>query len=162
MLISKLCHLILESPNKTPLVKFSLVTQSRIHLFKFTNGNTRAMCEICSQLTIKRPEQHYWHRSGVFNCEQILLIVLMFPLLTLNKYITAGKVSGPAILTKKKEKDYITDAFLEAISAGVLWVIYFTIMIHKHKHVWIKEWIHLVFLVKVFLPQVTSSWIKIN
>ena len=44
----------------------------------------------------------------------------MFPLLTLNKYITAGKVSGPAILTKKKEKDYITDAFLEAISAGVL------------------------------------------
>ena len=104
MLISKLCHLILESPNKTPLVKFSLVTQGRIHLFKFTNGNTRAMCEICSQLTIKRPEQHYWHRSGVFNCEQILLIVLMFPLLTLNKYITAGKVSGPAILKKKRKR----------------------------------------------------------
>ena len=28
-----------------------------IYLFKFNNGNTRAMCEICSKLTIKTPER---------------------------------------------------------------------------------------------------------
>ena len=53
-----------------------------IYMFKVNNGNTRTMCEICSKLTIKTPE-----RSDVFivNFEQILHIVIMFPLLTLNK-----------------------------------------------------------------------------
>ena len=40
------------------------------------------MCEICSKLTIKTPERR---RSGVLSS----LIVLVFPLLTLNKYISA-------------------------------------------------------------------------
>ena len=30
-----------------------------IYLFKFKNGNTREMCEICSKLAIKTPERHH-------------------------------------------------------------------------------------------------------
>ena len=44
------------------------------YLLKVSDGNTRTMCEICSKLTIK-----------TVNFEQILHIVLMFPLLTLDK-----------------------------------------------------------------------------
>ena len=51
------------------------------------NENTRAMCEICSKLTIKTPKGRHCRRSGVFtvNSEQISYIVLVFPLLALNK-----------------------------------------------------------------------------
>ena len=44
------------------------------------------MCEICSKLTVKTPEQCHWRRSGVFiaNFEQISHIALVFPILTLN------------------------------------------------------------------------------
>ena len=31
-----------------------------IYLFKINNGNTRAMCEICSKLTINTPERRQW------------------------------------------------------------------------------------------------------
>ena len=34
---------------------------SRIYLFRDSNRNTRAMCEICLKLTIKSPERHQWH-----------------------------------------------------------------------------------------------------
>ena len=49
--------------------------------------NTRAKCEICSKLTIKTTERRQRRRSDVFiaNFEQILCIILVFPLLTLNK-----------------------------------------------------------------------------
>ena len=45
------------------------------------------MRQICSELTIKKLERRQWRRSGVFNVnyEQISQIVLVFPLLTLNK-----------------------------------------------------------------------------
>ena len=58
-----------------------------IYLLKVNNGNPRKMCEICSKLTIKTPEQRHWRSSGIFivDFEQILQIVLVFPLLTLNK-----------------------------------------------------------------------------
>ena len=58
-----------------------------INLLKVNNKKTRAMCEICSKLTIKTPERRQWRSYGVFivNFEQILHIVLVFPLLTLNK-----------------------------------------------------------------------------
>ena len=58
-----------------------------IYLFEVNNGNTRTMCEICSKLTIKTPEQYQWSRYGVFivNFEQISDIALVFPWLTLNK-----------------------------------------------------------------------------
>ena len=50
------------------------------------------MCEICSMLTINTPEQDHWRRSGVFivNFEQNSHIILVFPLLTLNKKMPAG------------------------------------------------------------------------
>ena len=35
-------------------------------MFKVNNRNTRTRCEICTKLTIKTPEQHHWHCSGVF------------------------------------------------------------------------------------------------
>ena len=57
-----------------------------VYSFKVNNGNTRTMCEICSDLTIKTPEWRHWSRSGiVINFERISHIVLVFPLFTLNK-----------------------------------------------------------------------------
>ena len=35
------------------------------YMFKVNNKN-RARCEIRSKLTIKTPERHHWHLSGVF------------------------------------------------------------------------------------------------
>ena len=48
------------------------------------------MYEICSKL--KTTERHHWRRSVVFivNFEQISHIILVFPLLTLNKQMPAG------------------------------------------------------------------------
>ena len=49
------------------------------------------MYDICPKLTIKTPDRHHSRYSGVFsflvfNFEQILYIVMVFPLLTLSKY----------------------------------------------------------------------------
>ena len=57
-----------------------------IYLLKVNNRNTRKMCEICSKLTIKTPEQRHCRRSGVFiiNFEHMSHLVVMFLLLTLN------------------------------------------------------------------------------
>ena len=57
-----------------------------IHLLKVNNRNTRTRCETCSKLTIKKPEQSQWCRSGVFivNFEHISHLVVVFLLLTLN------------------------------------------------------------------------------
>ena len=64
-----------------------------IYLLKVYNRNTRARCEICSELTIKLPERHQWHGSGVFivNFEHISHAGLLFLLLTLNMWLPAGK-----------------------------------------------------------------------
>ena len=53
-----------------------------IYLFKVKNRDTRTMCEISSNLTIKTPQQRH---SGVFivNFEHILHIVSVFPSVTL-------------------------------------------------------------------------------
>ena len=37
-----------------------------IHMFKMNQRNTRTRCEICSKLTIKTPERHYWKPFLVF------------------------------------------------------------------------------------------------
>ena len=57
-----------------------------IYLLKVSKINTRARYGICSKLTIKTPEWHEWHRSGVFivNFEHISHLALVFMLLTLN------------------------------------------------------------------------------
>ena len=39
---------------------------ANIYLCKVNNKNTRKKCEICSKLTIKRPQRRQWRRSGVF------------------------------------------------------------------------------------------------
>ena len=51
------------------------INPANVYLFKANNGNTRAMREICSKLTIKKPERRHWRRFGVFivNFEQISL-----------------------------------------------------------------------------------------
>ena len=55
------------------------------------NINTRARCELCSKLTIKRPERRQWRRSGfwIVNFEHILRLALVFLLLTLSGWILA-------------------------------------------------------------------------
>ena len=54
-----------------------------ISLLKANNGKTKAMCEICSKLTITTPER----RSGVFivDFKQISHIAILFQFLTLSK-----------------------------------------------------------------------------
>ena len=56
-------------------------------MFKVKNGRTIGIFEIYSKLTMKASELRQRHRSGVFivNFKQILLIVLKFLLLILNK-----------------------------------------------------------------------------
>ena len=58
------------------------------------------MCEICSKLTIKTPERRHWRRFGVFiiNFEDISQLVLVFPLLTLNKWTPAGWIQWIPVL----------------------------------------------------------------
>ena len=58
-------------------------------MFKVDNRNARARCEICSELTIKISGRRQWRRSGVFtvNFEHISHLVLVFLLLTLNRYM---------------------------------------------------------------------------
>ena len=53
------------------------------------------VCGICSKLTIKTPKQLQWCRCGFFivNFEQISHIVLVFPLLTKNKQMSARIMS---------------------------------------------------------------------
>ena len=48
------------------------------------------MCKICSKLTTKITERRHWRGCSVFivNFEQILHIILVFPLFTLNMWNT--------------------------------------------------------------------------
>ena len=63
------------------------VFSAGIYFYKFKNRITRTMYEICTKWTIKTPERSQWRRSGVFivDFEQILHIVLVFPLLISSK-----------------------------------------------------------------------------
>ena len=63
-------------------------------MFKVSNRNTRARCEICSKLKIMTPERLQWGRSGVFivNFENILHLVLVFLLITMSGWINGGWV----------------------------------------------------------------------
>ena len=53
-------------------------------MFKVNNKNTRTKWEICSKLTVEKPEWHQSHCFGVFivNFEHISHLVLVFLLLT--------------------------------------------------------------------------------
>ena len=58
-----------------------------IYLFKVKKGNIRTLCEICSKLTIKKPQRRHRRRFGAFivNFQKISHIALRFSLLTWNK-----------------------------------------------------------------------------
>ena len=51
-----------------------------IYLLKVNNRNSETICEICSKLTIKKPERRHWRRSGVFivDFEHMSHLALMF------------------------------------------------------------------------------------
>ena len=70
-----------------------------IYLFKIDNENSRKVCEICSQLTIKAPERSQWRRSDVFivNFQHILLIVLVCSLFNFEQ-VNAGWIAFPKVL----------------------------------------------------------------
>ena len=57
---------------------------SSIYVLKVNKRKTRTKYEICSKLTLKTPERHYWRRSGVFivNAERISLLLLLLLLST--------------------------------------------------------------------------------
>ena len=61
--------------------------QLAVTCYKSSMETTKKMCEICSKLTIKKPEQLYRRRSGVFNSnsDQTPNITLLFKILTLSK-----------------------------------------------------------------------------
>ena len=73
------------------IIPFSAI----IYLFKCNNKATRKRCEICPRSTKKTPERHEfkwthsWRYSGVFlfNLTQILLVVLLFLILSLNYWM---------------------------------------------------------------------------
>ena len=64
-------------------------------MLRFNNRNTRARCKICSNLTIKIPEQRQCCRTGAFivNFEHISHPVLVFLLLTLGRFNTFSACS---------------------------------------------------------------------
>ena len=57
------------------------------YIFKVNNRNTRTRPEICSELTIKIPEQRQWRSSGILivNIEHISHLLLVFLALTLSR-----------------------------------------------------------------------------
>ena len=84
---SNKCHLLTNSKAAEESVALTRIYPAGIYLLKVNNKNTRTRYEICSKLTIKTSERRQWRRSGVFivNFKHISHLVLVFPLLTLNK-----------------------------------------------------------------------------
>ena len=99
---------------------------ANIYLFKVNNKNTRKWCEICSKLTIKRPERR--RRSGLFivNFEHISHLFLVFLLLTLKKQMLAGKHTQIQIQNKRgnhasfMEKE-LSKAIINRSKMAILW-----------------------------------------
>ena len=76
-----------DSAFRASLIRLNKILPADIYLLKVNNRNTRTRCEICSKLTIKKPEQRQSRRSGFFivNFEHISHLVLVFLLLTLSR-----------------------------------------------------------------------------
>ena len=76
------------------------------------------MCKICSELTIKIPEQRQWLRFGVFivNFEQISRIALVFQLFTLDKQMPAEKMYLVCIVYSTKEERKKSYQFYQLIN----------------------------------------------
>ena len=65
----------------------SILNQTVVYMLNVKRRNTAEKCEIFSKLTITKPEQGQWPRSGVFivNLKHILQHFLVFLLFNLNK-----------------------------------------------------------------------------
>ena len=59
-------------------MRLSNLTKLNIYLSKVNNRNIETGCEICSNLTIKIPEQRHWRRLDVFmvNSEHISHLIV--------------------------------------------------------------------------------------
>ena len=70
-------------------LRVAIPLNQHLYLFKANHRNTRAVYEICSNLTIKTSEWRFWRWSlsddFIVSFEQISHIPQVFPLLTLNK-----------------------------------------------------------------------------
>ena len=84
--VSSCLHLVFS------LYVFSLAFPANIYLSEINHVNNKSICNICSKLTIKTPEWRHWRRSGIFIVisQNVSHMVLVFPLLTLNKYMLTG------------------------------------------------------------------------
>ena len=80
------CNGLICNEDKRTFIIWKRIYPAGIYLLKVNLRNTRKSCKICSKLTIKKPEQQQWCRSGVFivNFEHISRIALVFLLLTLS------------------------------------------------------------------------------
>ena len=109
-----------------------------IYLFKVNNGNIRKMCEICSKLTIKTTEQHQWP-VPVVNFEQISQIVLVFPLLNLNKELSQ-RMSNVYMMTLNRNfpKSY-------TYNLRVVWVCLLAVWWNAHLYLYkVSKLLHLI------------------
>ena len=90
----------------------AMLLPSCSYLCKVNNGSTKAIYEICSKLTIKTLERRQWDRLGVFivNIEQIPHIVIVLPLLTLNKQMPP-RLSNYISKFKQRFRSYILVSF---------------------------------------------------
>ena len=72
----------------------SATSQPTFTCYKFNNRNNRTKHELCSELTIKTPEQCHWRCCGVFivNFQHISHLVLVFLLLTWSRLMLAALV----------------------------------------------------------------------
>ena len=103
-------------------IQFNFLSQETFTCSKATikkERNTRKRCEICSKLTINKPERRQWVPPGVFiaNFEHILLLLLLvFLLLSLSMYLFDGK-------DKLESNDPTSPSFFKKVILSiVIWV----------------------------------------
>ena len=80
------CNGLICNEDKRTFIIWKRIYPAGIYLLKVNLRNTRKSCKICSKLTIKKPEQQQWCRSGVFivNFEHISRITHCFGISIVN------------------------------------------------------------------------------
>ena len=119
--------------------KFSMIL-SGINLFKVSNRNTRAMCEICLELIIKTPEH-------------VIIVVLVFLLLTLNWFHTLFSFFYCWLWTSNYRWDITLNFRKERFQGGILTFIEsFTYMISYYTQLWRNGYFN------IFVKLIVFSW----
>ena len=140
-------------PFKSSFYKAKTSSPFGIFLLKVNIGNTRTMCEICSELTIKTTERYQWRLSGIFivNFKHILHIALVFPFwlwtskcwLDQHSQQTAGPskiAQGPNTLEQSLEK-LQKSTFVKVDSTQPLNFVYFFFIEGSHTmESWDPHW----------------------